>query len=381
MMTSSWWSRIPVMRALPQRLRAALARQTDPDSFGGDHSPRREAAGRQGDVRKSGPRPAASDSQSLVETMLQQGRYALLMRPQIASNLSDEQYDRALAALSDGMTLTPEGEVLLRGRSTFGSGEEDTPTGKLVRVEAMFLDRFAVTNDEYQRFVQAGGYEQMSLWSPEIWPGVLHFVDQTGQPGPRFWRYGGCRAGQERHPVVGVSWYEACAYARWVGKRLPTDAEWVKAGSWPVASPGGPPIQRKYPWGETMDRRRANLWGSGANSTAPVDDYEDGASISGVYQLVGNVWEWTSSSFGAWDPPAKRLELATPMKSIRGGAFDTYFDGHAACQFQSGESPVERRHNIGFRCAVGVCDLALRSTQGQAEDDLDIEGMELEGVA
>jgi iron(II)-dependent oxidoreductase len=278
------------------------------------------------------------------------------------------------------MTLTPEGEVLLRGRASFGVTEEDAAPGKLVRVEALFLDRFAVTNAEYQRFVEAGGYEQMSLWSPEIWPGVLNFVDQTGQPGPRFWKYGGCRAGQERHPVVGVSWYEASAYARWVGKRLATDAEWVKAGAWPVPSAGAPPIQRKFPWGETMERRRANLWGSGAQGTVPVDDYEPGASISGVYQLVGNVWEWTSSNFGAWDPPAKRLELATPMKSIRGGAFDTYFDGQATCQFQSGESPVERRHNIGFRCAVGVCDLALRSPQDR-DDDFEAAGLELETVA
>jgi iron(II)-dependent oxidoreductase len=113
----------------------------------------------------------------------------------------------------------------------------------------------------------------------------------------------------------------------------------------------------------------------------PVDDYEAGASISGVYQLVGNVWEWTSTNFGAWDPPAKRLELNTPMKSIRGGAFDTYFDGQATCQFQSGESPVERRHNVGFRCAVGVCDLALRSPQDRDDDALEAAGLELEVVA
>jgi iron(II)-dependent oxidoreductase len=80
--------------------------------------------------------------------------------------------------------------------------------------------------------------------------------------------------------------------------------------------------------------------------------------------LIGNVWEWTSSGFrGMQLPqdhfPSNGLLLDMPLKSIRGGAFDTYFDNQAACQFQSGENPLSRRHNVGFRCAVGVGDLSL----------------------
>jgi gamma-glutamyl hercynylcysteine S-oxide synthase len=106
-----------------------------------------------------------------------------------------------------------------------------------------------------------------------------------------------------------------------------------------------------------MDLGRANLWGSGPGGVVAVTEFPEGVSVGGAYQLIGNVWEWTSGAFrgtggGHW-------QLPTPMKSIRGGAFDTYFDNQAACQFQSGESPLARRHNIGFRCAVGVCDLEL----------------------
>ena len=149
----------------------------------------------------------------------------------------------------------------------------------------------------------------MAIWDQEIWPAVLDFVDQTGHPGPRFWHNGRYPRGEDNHPVVGVSWYEAAAYARWVGKRLPTDAEWVKAGSWPVALAGHPLLQRRYPWGEAMDRGRANLWGSGPGRTVSVDQFPGGVSVGGVQQLIGNVWEWTADAFalderrrghGAW---------------------------------------------------------------------------------
>ncbi|HMC10311.1 MAG TPA: SUMF1/EgtB/PvdO family nonheme iron enzyme, partial [Pirellulaceae bacterium] len=203
-----------------------------------------------------------------------------------------------------------------------------------------------------------GGYEQMSLWDEAIWPAVLGFVDRTGQPGPRFWENGTFPRGKGDHPVVGVSWFEASAFARWAGKRLPTDPEWVKAGSWPVFAEGNKPTQRRYPWGEAMDRKRANIWGSGHGAPVPVQALPGGASVNGVQQLVGNVWQWTSSSFGAWEPAGHKIETTMPLKSIRGGTFDTYFDTQAHCQFQSGEGPLARKHNIGFRCALGFCDVA-----------------------
>src|SRR5690606_33472238 len=161
---------------------------------------------------------------------------------------------------------------------------------------------------------------------------VVDFVDRTGCPGPRFWSHGKYPHGEEDLPVVGVSWYEASAYARWVGKRLPTDPEWEKAGAWPVALSETTLLQRRFPWGDAMERERTNLWG-GAGKPVAVNKYESGVSAGGVYQLIGNVWEWTSGDFCVGPYHRRGITLNTPMKSIRGGAYDTYFENQATCQF------------------------------------------------
>jgi iron(II)-dependent oxidoreductase len=306
-----------------------------------------------------------SDTNALVEQMLAQGRYAILLRSQIARNLSEQQFAEAREALQAGMALVPNGEVVLGEIDEHPQGgdleveETAASAGRVIRVEHFFLDRYPVTNRQFYEFVAGGGYEQISLWEAKIWPAVLDFVDQTGEPGPRFWKQGCYEPGLEDHPVVGVSWYEAAAYAQWLGKRLPTDAEWVKAGSWPVNLSPTTRVQRKYPWGDTMDRARTNLWGSGPGRTVPVDRFPEGVSVGGVYQLIGNVWEWTRADVHPGEGYFKDVVLEVPMKSIRGGAFDSYFDNQATCQFQSGEVPMARKRNVGFRCAVGVCDLVL----------------------
>jgi len=294
---------------------------------------------------------AAGDTAALVEEMLAQGRFALLLRPQIAANLDANYFRQALEALQENMALVPDGEIML------GNGE--AAGERTVRVQRFFLDRYPVSNRQYYEFVAAGGYEQMALWEPSILPALLDFVDRSGQPGPAPWRNGCYLPGVENHPVVGINWYEACACARWLGKRLPSDIEWMKAGSWPVPVSPGECLQRKYPWGDVMDRHRANLWGSGPDRIVSVGQFAEGVSVGGVYQLIGNVWEWTSGNFRGDGHSTGELVLPSPLKSICGGAFDTYFDNQATCQFQSGDYPLRRRHNIGFRCAVGVCDLQL----------------------
>lgn len=306
---------------------------------------------------KSTPEHDQSDSPSdrLVAEMIAQGREVLLLRPQIAANLTPSQLESAQEQLDEEMAVVPQGiVVLLPGETDRAAADEVAP--EVVDVEGLYIDRYPVTNRQFKAFVDAGGYEEMSLWDESIWPAVLQFIDTTRHPGPRFWENGTYPKQLADHPVVGVSWYEACAYARWVGKRLPTDPEWVKAGAWPVGADTGLPTQRRFPWGDSMDRKLAHLWGPDVSGTVPVTRYADGASVGGVHQLIGNVWEWTASPFATWSG-GERFFQEKPLKSIRGGAFDTYFDNQASCQFQSGEDPLARKHNIGFRCAVGLCDV------------------------
>lgn len=318
------------------------------------------------------PKPAnPNDRGALVDEMLAQGRCALLLRPQIAGSLSGAQFRQALAALYETMALVPEGEVALeRFVASVGPdpAEGSEEAIRVVRVAPLFLDRHPVTNRQFYEFVAGGGYEQVALWDPAIWTAVLAMTDRTGKPGPRYWTDGVYLEGEEDHPVVGVSWYEAAAFARWIGKRLPSDAEWVKAGAWPLPAGGSLYGQRRYPWGDTIDRGKANLWGSGPEGIVPVRAFPEGASVGGVHQLIGNVWEWTGGAFRGIDGPDGRIVPADPMKSLRGGAFDTYFDNQATCQFQSGDSPLCRKHNVGFRCAVGVCDLLLACAGEQPEN-------------
>lgn len=301
---------------------------------------------------------ASDDSHALVVSMLDAGRAALLLRPAVASTLADSQRQLAEKQFDDQVALVPAGPVILTGH-----GAEDLSPADRVRCEHrlalpnFYLDRNLVSNRDFQKFVDDGGYQNLSLWDQPLWPAVLRFVDQTGLSGPKYWKDGTYPEGEDDHPVVGVCWYEATAFARWAGKRLPSDAEWVRAAAWPMEPVAGQTQQLRYPWGDAFEHERANLWHGDQRKVSSVYDYPTGDNPCGIRQLIGNVWEWTSSNFGCWDPPQLRLETDVPMKSIRGGAFDTYFESQAQAQFQSGDSPLARRENIGFRCAASLQDI------------------------
>jgi iron(II)-dependent oxidoreductase len=311
---------------------------------------------------------------ALVDELLASGRYALLLRPEMSQHLERGHIVRAVRHLDEAMGLVPAGRVLLgplaeQSSTSGGAVDADPKTSDrfLHRVAALYLDRYPVTNEQYQQFIDAGGYEKLEYWDEESLPALLDFVDQTGQPGPRFWLEGRHRTNEERRPVVGVSWYEATAYGRWVGKRMATDSEWTKAGAWPVESAPGRIAQRRYPWGESFDIRRANLWGSQRKEPVDVDEYSDGASVGGIHQLVGNVWEWTSSALSVTAEPT--FHIPETYKSVRGGAYDTYFENHATCHYQSGEHPLARRHNIGFRLALPMATLEVATPHEPADGE------------
>jgi iron(II)-dependent oxidoreductase len=243
------------------------------------------------------------------------------------------------------MALIPRGTVSI---------VECTGTLAQATIEAFYLDRCAVTNREYRRFIEAGGYDDLEFWPRAVWPSLMKFVDRDGRPGPRGWNGGSFPASEADHPVVGVCWHEASAYARWVGKRLPTAAEWQKAAGWPEDLAGG--FGNRYPWGDIFAPDRANLAATRIGRTVPVREFARGATVNGIYQLCGNVWEWLDDPLDAIPAgPDETFVPWQPMRRIAGGAFDTYLPAEATCHFITGQPELDRRHNIGFRCAVS-CD-------------------------
>jgi len=257
----------------------------------------------------------------------------------------------AVEAIDAGFALVPEGFVSLSQSTTSepGCAEEDVVT------EPFLLARHCVTHQQYQHFVDSGGYEDLDLWPEEIWPHLIDFKDQTGATGPRYWREGRHDRRRVDHPVVGICYYEAAAYARWAGYRLPTGAEWQMAASWRLRSSAH--VLRRYPWGDALDTSRCNLWISNLGATVPVASYASGAAPNGVLQLIGNVWEWTSSEYEVIDDCGRTVVGDMLLKGIRGGAFDTYFPSQATSCFRTGLASLTRAHNVGFRC---VLDLSRR---------------------
>ena len=293
-------------------------------------------------------------AKGLVDQLISTGRFAVLLLPKVIDNLHERQLIEVMEILNREMSLIPDGAVAIEHGYI---GDEPDVTAEVVTVEQFFLDRFAVTNAEFKRFVSQGGYKDVGLWDAEVLPAIAEFVDDSGQPGPRGWQDGTFPPDKSEHPVVGVCWHEANAYARWVGKRLPTNAEWVKASSWPLSTDGKPTRQRTYPWGNIFEESNANVWATGLNHTVRVDEFQNGNNASDVCQLSGNVWEWMADDFSVYSG-TKLVTSESAAKSLRGGAFDTYVERQASCQFESGDNPFARKGNIGFRCAMSMSSLA-----------------------
>jgi iron(II)-dependent oxidoreductase len=261
---------------------------------------------------------------------------------------SDAILQTVLEKLDESFALVPEGYVSLPETVNDypGCPETDFDT------QSFLLARHPVTNAQFQKFVDAGGYAELDLWPEDVWPHLIDFKDLSECPAPRFWERGRHNKRLANHPVVGISYFEAEAYAHWAGLRLPTEAEWQMAASWRIRSSAQ--ILRRYPWGDALDTTRCNIWATGLGHTVPVNEFENGAAPNGVLQLVGNVWEWTNADFCLTDKEGRPVVGDMPLKSIRGGAFDTYFPSQATSFFRTGLACLFRMHNVGFRCAMDI---------------------------
>jgi serine/threonine protein kinase/cephalosporin-C deacetylase-like acetyl esterase len=195
-----------------------------------------------------------------------------------------------------------------------------------IPMESYWIDRFEVTNAEFKRFVDRGGYQKQEYWKHEFkkdghllsWADAMKFFqDSTGRPGPATWIQGEYPHGQDNYPVAGVSWFEAMAYAEFVGKALPTIYHWRLAAH-PYDGPSMIPA--------------SNFGGQGP---AIVGTYR-GMSVFGAYDMAGNVKEWVFNDDGSG------------KHYILGGAWSepsyAFYDPDA-------RSPFQRSANFGFRCA------------------------------
>ncbi len=276
----------------------------------------------------------------------------------------------AWRALQHEMAYVPSGSVRLMHESVIDQGggyRLSGCAGDPVTVESFYLDRACVTNADYARFVKAGGYTLPQFWPQDMLPWVLQLVDCTGNTGPKFWSDGEPPEDKLDHPVVGICWYEAHAYAQWSGKRLPTSTEWQRAGTWSQCHSGNG-SEPRYPWGNAFEHSKANLWKNDFCETIPVDALVGGSTPNGVRQLIGNVWEWIDARYAPLGEGEVRVLLEDVMAEVRGGAFDTYFASQATCQFRTGQPILHRPANVGFRCCISTQDLQSPTDRAVAED-------------
>ena len=230
-------------------------------------------------------------------------------------------------------TQSPEDMVYVsEGYFPMGTSSEGLDNEKplhFVHTSAFFIDKYEVSNAHYKEFIQSTSYPEPKYWSDE-------------------------RFSKPDHPVVGVSWYDAMAYARWKGRRLPTEAEWEKAAR------GND--ERLYPWGEKFDKGFffyfVNIFGQDDNYpfTAPVSYYQSGVSPYGVFNMSGNVWEWCLDWYAKdyyrfspeMNPEGPEL---SKMKILRGGSWVNDIDGVRVTR-RARNDPKMKNEIIGFRTVL-----------------------------
>jgi formylglycine-generating enzyme required for sulfatase activity len=213
------------------------------------------------------------------------------------------------------MVFIPGGEFVMG--STGEEGLDDERPQHLVRIAPFYLDKYEASNALYALF----------------------------DPGHHF------PEGEENLPVTMVSWDRAAAFAKWAGKRLPTEAEWEYAAT------GGEGF--RFPWGSDWDPARLN-WSEngerdGFDGPAPVDAFPQGVSPFGVFNMSGNVWEWVSDWYGPYPSDSSSSPSGSDSgtrRGLRGGAWDIGLPAMHRCRYREARWPRHRHDAFGFRCAV-----------------------------
>ncbi|WP_047870786.1 ergothioneine biosynthesis protein EgtB [Nocardiopsis sp. RV163] len=248
----------------------------------------------------------------------------------------------------------------------FTMGTDDDPwaydnerPARTVDLGPYWIDTALVTNAAYQEFMDDGGYQTRRWWTRDGW----EWKERRGALSPAFWTREGAGWSRRRfgrretvppdEPVQHVCFHEARAYAAWAGKRLPSEPEWEKAARLdPVSG-----RSRRHPWGDAdPGPGHANL-GQRRLGPSPAGSHPGGASPLGVQQLIGDVWEWTSTTFTGYPgfrsfPYEEYSEVFFDdgYKVLRGGSWATHPTA-ARATFRNWDHPIRRQIFSGFRCA------------------------------
>ncbi len=263
----------------------------------------------------------------------------------------------AQRVMASEMVAFPGGRVTIGTADRSAAYDNERPLHQ-VELKPFLIDRAPVTNGRYLEFMADGGYEREELWSAQ----GRRWLAETGIDSPKYWQRSGdawttrvmdlTREVDPTRPVCHVCFYEAEAFARWDGKRLPTEFEWEAAASWDESTRSA----RVFPWGDAASATLADI-DQLSFDTAPIGTFEENVSPIGCYGMIGDVWEWTSSDFRGYPgfrsfPYREYSEefFGSDYKVLRGGSWATR-TGAIRNTFRNWDYPIRRQIFSGFRCA------------------------------
>jgi len=254
------------------------------------------------------------------------GRY---QNPSPEQMLAEQKSELPVTANLKGIIGKDGAEMVLIPAGEFSMGSNDYGDEKPVHtvyLDAFYIDRYEVTNAQYKKFMDATGHKAPAFWSDS-------------------------KYNAPNHPVVGVSWNDAKAYAEWAGERLPTEAEWEKAAR-------GGLVGKKYPWGDNITHDDANYDGTGGKDvwehTSPVGSFAPNGY--GLYDMAGNAWEWCADWYdsGCYAKSPSRNPTGPDSGSsrvLRGGSWGYGGTDSLRVAYRGFDDPAYMFGFVGFRCA------------------------------